>query len=39
MYVNRKNEACLKLFWEWGGRGMKENEGGGKFKYDMFDIL
>jgi hypothetical protein len=30
----------LKLFqqWGWGGE-IKENDGGGKFKYDIFDIL
>jgi hypothetical protein len=27
----------LKLFQEWG-KGKKENEGGGEFKYDKFDI-
>jgi hypothetical protein len=25
----------LKLFQEWGGGGTKENDGGGKFNYDM----
>jgi hypothetical protein len=28
----------IELFWEWGG-GIKENDGGGKFKSDTFDIL
>jgi hypothetical protein len=29
----------LKLFWEWGEEEIKENGGGGEFKYDIFDIL
>jgi hypothetical protein len=29
----------LKLFQEWGKKGIKENDGGGKFKYDIFDTL
>jgi hypothetical protein len=29
----------LKLFQDEGKKGMKENGGGGKFKYDIFDIL
>jgi hypothetical protein len=29
----------LKLFQKWGERRMKENVGGGEFKYDIFDIL
>jgi hypothetical protein len=29
----------LKLIQEWGEEGMKENGGGGAFKYDIFDIL
>jgi hypothetical protein len=28
----------LKLFLEWR-EGIKENVGGGEFKYDIFDIL
>jgi hypothetical protein len=28
----------LKLFQEWG-EGMKENDGGGEFKNDIFDTL
>jgi hypothetical protein len=28
----------LKLFQEWGS-GIKENDGGVEFKYDIFDIL
>jgi hypothetical protein len=28
-----------KLFQEWGKEEIKENGGGGKFKYDIFDIL
>jgi hypothetical protein len=36
-----KNDAyLLKLFQELGGqRKMKENGGGGEFKYDIFGIL
>jgi hypothetical protein len=29
----------LKLFQEWGERGIKENNGGGEFMYDIFDTL
>jgi hypothetical protein len=29
----------LKLFQEWGEEQIKENGGGGEFKYDIFDIL
>jgi hypothetical protein len=29
----------LKLFQEWGERRIKENGGGDKFKYDIFDIV
>jgi hypothetical protein len=29
----------LKLFQGWGEGGIKENDGGGEFKYDIFDIL
>jgi hypothetical protein len=29
----------LKLSQKWGERGMKENDGGDEFKYDIFDIL
>jgi hypothetical protein len=29
----------LKLFQEWREEGIKENDGGGKFNYDMFDVL
>jgi hypothetical protein len=28
-----------KLFQEWGKEWLRENVGGGKFKYDTFDIL
>jgi hypothetical protein len=28
----------LKLFLEWWEGGIKENDGGAEFKYDMFDI-
>jgi hypothetical protein len=28
----------LKLFLELREKGIKENDGGGEFKYDMFDI-
>jgi hypothetical protein len=35
--------GLLKLFLnsipEWGAEGIKENDGGGKFKNDIFDIL
>jgi hypothetical protein len=33
MYVNGKTRL-LKLFQEWRGVGIKENEGGGEFNYD-----
>jgi hypothetical protein len=29
----------LKLIREWEEEGIKENDGGGEFKYDIFDIL
>jgi hypothetical protein len=29
----------LKLFQELGEGGIKEGDGGGEFKYDIFDIL
>jgi hypothetical protein len=29
----------LKLFQKWGEAEIKENGGGGKFNYDIFDIL
>jgi hypothetical protein len=29
----------LELFQEWGEEEIKENDGGGEFKYDIFDIL
>jgi hypothetical protein len=29
----------LKLFQEWREEGLKENGGGGEFKYDIFDTL
>jgi hypothetical protein len=29
----------LKLFQEWREEGIKENDGGGKLNYDMFDVL
>jgi hypothetical protein len=29
----------LKLFQEWGKEEIKENGGGGEFKYDIFDKL
>jgi hypothetical protein len=34
-----EKQELLKLFQEWGKKGVKENDGGGKFKYDIFDIL
>jgi hypothetical protein len=38
MYVSEK-WYLLKLFQESGDEGMKENDGGGEFKCDIFDIL
>jgi hypothetical protein len=32
-------ENLLKLFLVWGRRAIKENGGGGEFKYDIFDKL
>jgi hypothetical protein len=29
----------LKLFQEWGKREIKENGGGGEYKYNIFDTL
>jgi hypothetical protein len=29
----------LKLFQEWGAKGIKESGRGAEFKYDIFDIL
>jgi hypothetical protein len=29
----------LKLFQEWGEERIKENGGGGEFKYDIFDTM
>jgi hypothetical protein len=29
----------MKLFQEWGKGGIKENNGRGEFKYDLFDTL
>jgi hypothetical protein len=29
----------MKLFQECGERGVKENDGGGEFNYDIFDTL
>jgi hypothetical protein len=29
----------LKVFQKWGKGGIKENGGGGEFRYDIFDIL
>jgi hypothetical protein len=29
----------LKLFQEWGEGGIEENDAGGEFKYDIFDIF
>jgi hypothetical protein len=39
MYVIGKKRYLLKLLQELGEGGIKENSGGGKFKYDIFDIL
>jgi hypothetical protein len=33
-----EKKYLLKLFLDWWG-GIKENGGGGEFKYDVFDIL
>jgi hypothetical protein len=38
MYENGKKWDLLKCFRN-GGRGIKENDGGSEFKYDVFDIL
>jgi hypothetical protein len=37
--MKMKKLDLLKLFQEWGGGRIKENDGGGEFKYDIFDIL
>jgi hypothetical protein len=34
---NKKNH--IQLFQEWWEEGIKENDGGGEFKYDIFDLL
>jgi hypothetical protein len=34
MYENGKRDL-LRLFWEWRGRGIKENDGGGEFNYGI----
>jgi hypothetical protein len=38
MYENGKMRL-LKQFQEWGGGGIKENDGGNKFNYDIFEEL
>jgi hypothetical protein len=40
MYSRMQMEKwdLLKLFQEWG-RGIKENDGGDEFNYDIFDTL
>jgi hypothetical protein len=38
MYVNRKM-ILLQLFQEWEEGRIKENDGGGEFKYDTVDIF
>jgi hypothetical protein len=38
MYVNGK-QYLLKLFQKWDEEGMKDNSGGGAFKYNIFDML
>jgi hypothetical protein len=38
MYINGKR-YLLKLLQEWGRGRIKENDGGGKFNYDIFDIF
>jgi hypothetical protein len=35
MYENRKMEPAETLLGMRGGEGIKENDGGGKFKYDI----
>jgi hypothetical protein len=39
MYVNAKMTLVETIIPGTGGRGIKENYGGGKSKYDVFDIL
>jgi hypothetical protein len=40
MYVDVKIVSnLLKLFQEWGKKGIKEKGGGIEFKYDIFDLL
>jgi hypothetical protein len=38
MYVNGKM-TLLETIPGMGGKGKKENDGGGEFKYDTFDTL
>jgi hypothetical protein len=38
MYINGKMRP-IELFQELGWGWVKENGGGGEFKYDIFDIL
>jgi hypothetical protein len=38
MYVNRKMRPVETIL-GMGEKGMKENGGGGEFKYNIFDIL
>jgi hypothetical protein len=39
VYTCMQNGKMLKLFQEWGKERIKKNGGGGKFKYDISDIL
>jgi hypothetical protein len=38
MYINIKM-IHVETIQEWGRGGIKENGGGGEFKYDIFDTL
>jgi hypothetical protein len=37
--MKMEKRDLLKLFQEWGVKGIKENDRGGEFKYDLFNIL
>jgi hypothetical protein len=34
-----KQKYPLELFQKWRGGGIKENDGGGEFKYDIFTFV
>jgi hypothetical protein len=38
MYVKRKMRLAEPIPGKWG-KGIKENDGGSEFKYDIFDML